>query len=116
MGTGSSKGNGASRQSDDDSLPRKLAGVCGRVCAACNAYEQGACPGCTSESGRTRRGERPVLACSIPVRELVHCGLCLEFPCQVFVSHTLPQEMARLYKALRRRAGIGTPAWLAEQQ
>jgi len=116
MGTGSSKGHGASRQSGGDSLPQTLAGVCGRICAVCHANQQGACCGCTSESGKARRGACPVLACCITVRELEHCGLCLDFPCQVFVSHAPAREIARLYKTLRRRADIGTPAWLVEQQ
>jgi hypothetical protein len=32
----------------------------------------------------------------------------------VFVSHARPVDVARLYKALRRRAALGTSAWLDE--
>jgi hypothetical protein len=116
MGTEPNKGRGASRQSGDDGLPEKLASICGRICTACNAYQQGTCCGCTPGSSTARHGECPVLACCTTVRQLEHCGLCLDFPCQVFVSHAPPREIARLYKALRRRADIGTSAWLDEQQ
>ena len=116
MGTESSNGHGASRRSGCGCLTRKLAAVCGRYCAACDTYRQNACCGCAYQLGRTCGGECPVFECCIAVRGLEHCGLCLDFPCQVFVSHAPPLEVARLYKALRRRADIGTPAWLGEQQ
>jgi len=65
--------------------------------------------------GHTRRGECPIFACCVEMRGLEHCGLCLDFPCQVFVSHAPPLDIAKLYRALGRRAEIGTAAWLAEQ-
>jgi hypothetical protein len=65
--------------------------------------------------GATRRGECPIFACCVEARGLEHCGLCLDFPCQVFVSHAAPLETARLIRALFRRAEIGTATWLAEQ-
>jgi hypothetical protein len=116
MGTESVKGHGASRQSKCDCLTRRLAAVCGRYCAVCDAYLEGTCCGCAYQLGRTRRGECPVFECCIAGRGLEHCGLCPDFPCQVFVSHAPPMEVARLYKALRSRASIGTAAWLDEQQ
>jgi hypothetical protein len=48
-------------------------------------------------------------------RGLEHCGLCADFPCQIFWGCAAPLEVARLYQALRRRAEIGTLAWLAER-
>ena len=118
MATESSRGQGALGQSECecDCLSRRLAAVCGRYCAACDACQDGSCCGCAYQLGRTRRGECPVFECCIVERGLEHCGLCLDFPCQVFVSHAPPLEVARLYKALRRRAEIGTPAWLDEQR
>ena len=116
MATESSRGHAVAGQSECDCLTRRLAAVCGRYCAACDACQEGSCCGCAYQLGRTRRGECPVFECCIVERGLEHCGLCLDFPCQVFVSHAPPLEVARLYKALRRRADIGTPAWLDEQQ
>jgi hypothetical protein len=49
-------------------------------------------------------------------RGLEHCGVCLDFPCQFFLSHTSAAEVARRYRALCRRAEIGTAAWLEEQE
>jgi hypothetical protein len=111
----SSREHGAKGEHGCDCLTRRLAAVCGRYCAACDACQDGYCCGCAYQLGRTRRGECPVFACCIVERGLEHCGLCPDFPCQVFVSHAPPLEVARLYKALRRRAEIGTPAWLDEQ-
>jgi len=96
-------------------LDRRFAAVCGRDCALCDAQQEGACFGCAYQLGCTRRGECPVFACCVAARGLEHCGLCLDFPCQVFVSHAAPLEVARLIRTLFRRAEIGTAAWLAEQ-
>ena len=99
-----------------DCQSRRLASVCGRYCGACDAYLGGTCCGCGYQLGKTRRGECPIFECCILLRGLEHCGLCMDFPCQVFVSHARPLDVARLYKALRRRADIGTSAWLDEQE
>jgi hypothetical protein len=47
---------------------------------------------------------------------LEHCGLCPDFPCQVFLSHAAPLDVARHYQALRQRAEIGTIAWLDQKE
>lgn len=96
-------------------LGRRLAAVCGRYCGTCNAYEDGICCGCGYQLGHTRQGECPVFQCCIGERGLEHCGLCLDFPCQVFVSHAPPLDVARRYRALRRRTEMGTGAWLDEE-
>lgn len=99
-----------------DCLRRRLAAVCGRHCGACDAYQDGSCCGCAYQLGKTRRGECPIFECCIVARGLEHCGLCLDFPCQVFVSHTRPLDVARQYETLRHRAELGTTAWLDEQE
>jgi len=66
-------------------------------------------------AGLTCRGECTLFQCCVCQRGLEHCGLCQDFPCQVFLSHARPLDVARRYKALLRRAEIGTAAWLAEQ-
>jgi hypothetical protein len=98
-----------------DCLRRRLAAICGRYCGTCTAYEDGSCCGCGYQLGQTCRGECPLFQCCIIDRGLEHCGLCPDFPCQVFVSHASPLEVARRYRALRRRAEIGTIAWLDEE-
>jgi hypothetical protein len=99
---------------DSPCLERKLAAVCGRYCGACDAYQAGLCCGCGYELGRTRRGECAVFQCCILERGLEHCGLCVDFPCQVFVSNAPPVDVVRCYSALRLRAEVGTSAWLDE--
>ena len=101
---------------DCECLRRKLAAVCGRYCGACEAYQRGSCCGCGYQLGQTPRGECAVFQCCIVERGLEHCGLCIDFPCQVFVSQAVPLDVARYYKALRRRAEIGTIAWLDEYE
>jgi hypothetical protein len=97
-------------------LKRRAAAVCGRYCCGCDAYLGDACCGCGYQLGQTCQGECAIFQCCIIERGLEHCGLCLDFPCQVFVSHAQPLDVACLYKALRRRAEIGTVAWLEEQE
>ena len=99
-----------------DCMKRKLAAVCGRYCGGCDAFVEGTCCGCGYQLGRTRRGECRVFHCCVVDRGLEHCGLCIDAPCQVFLSHTTPIEVALYYKALRRRAEIGTVAWLDERE
>jgi hypothetical protein len=102
--------------SNCECLKRKAAAVCGRYCAACDAYLDSSCCGCGYQLGQTCKGECAIFRCCIVERGLEHCGLCIDFPCQVFVGHAPPLDVARLYKALRRRAQIGTAAWLDEQE
>ena len=97
-------------------MKRKQAAVCGTYCGDCDAYLDRICCGCGYQLGHTRRGECAIFRCCVVERGLEHCGLCMDFPCQVFVSHAAPADVARRYKALRRRAEIGTIAWLAEQE
>lgn len=97
-------------------LDRRFAAVCGRYCATCDACQGGSCRGCAYQLGSTRRGECPIFACCVETRGLEHCGLCVDFPCQVFVRHARPLDIAKLYRALTRRAEIGTAAWLVEQK
>jgi hypothetical protein len=92
-----------------------LAAVCGRFCGACDALQAGTCCGCGYQLGKTRRGDCALFQCCIVEQGLEHCGLCPDLPCQVFVGQDPPLDVAQRYRALRRRAEIGTIAWLDEQ-
>lgn len=94
---------------------RRLAAVCGRYCGDCDALQEGLCCGCGYELGQTRRGECTLFQCCVVGQGLEHCGLCPDLPCHVFLSHAVPQVTARRYRALCRRAEVGTAAWLDEQ-
>lgn len=97
-------------------LRRKAAAVCGRYCCACDDFQDGDCCGCGYQLGQTSAGECAVFRCCVMERGLEHCGLCVDFPCQVFVSQAAPLDVTRLYKALQRRVELGTEAWLDEQE
>ena len=97
-------------------VERRRAAVCGCYCGDCDPYRENDCCGCGYSLGQARRGECAVFQCCIMERGLEHCGLCLDFPCQVYLSHAPPLDVARHYQALRRRAEIGTIPWLDEQE
>lgn len=97
-------------------MKRIRAAVCGYYCADCDAYQDETCCGCGYSLGQTCRGECTLFQCCVVERGLEHCGRCLDFPCQFFVSHASAPEVARRYRALCRRTEIGTAAWLEEQE
>jgi hypothetical protein len=99
-----------------DCMERRQAAVCGRYCGGCEPYVEGRCCGCGYQLGLTCRGECVVFQCCVCQRGLEHCGLCQDFPCEVFLALAEPLEVARRYRALLRRAEIGTAAWIAEQR
>jgi len=101
--------------SQGDCLLSAVAAACGCNCELCAAYQAGHCRGCGQQRGQTRRGECAIFQCCIVKQGLEHCGLCLDFPCQVFMSQAHPLDVARRYRAVCRRTEIGTAAWLAEQ-
>ena len=94
---------------------RKEAAVCGYYCGACDSLLEGECCGCGYELGETSHGECPIFLCCVVERGLAHCGLCMDFPCQLFLGHASPVEVARRFRELCRRAEIGTTAWLEVQ-
>jgi hypothetical protein len=112
-------------------LKRRQAAVCGNHCGQCDAYLANTCCGCGYQLGLTGRpapagesepswpkgagSECAIFRCCVGERGLEHCGLCPDFPCQLFLSHSAPLDVARRYRALLRRAEIGTVAWLDEQ-
>ena len=98
---------------------RCLAAVCGLYCGTCEAYgigEPETCRGCAYQLGLATDGECYVFQCCIVERGLEHCGLCPDFPCQLFLSSAEPIEVNRRYRALLRRVEIGTEAWIEEQE
>jgi hypothetical protein len=99
-----------------DCMRRKLAAVCGRYCGECEAYQSGLCCGCGYQLGQTRRGDCAIFRCCVVERGLEHCGICLDFPCQMFVSHASPLHIAQRYRALCNRAEMGTTAWLNREE
>lgn len=93
---------------------RRMSAPCGHYCGSCDRVQGGECCGCGYQLGYTRRGACAVYECCVVERGLEHCGLCLDFPCQTFLGHAAPLTVGRRYRALCRRAEIGTQAWLRE--
>jgi hypothetical protein len=98
---------------------RRLAAVCGLYCGTCEICEteaSGTCRACAYQLGLASDGECRVFVCCVVARGLEHCGLCADFPCQLFLSSADPMEVQRRYRALLRRVEVGTEAWIEEQE
>jgi hypothetical protein len=91
-----------------------LAGFCGDYCCKCPNFG-GECGGCVPADHMDCR----FVACCLE-RGLEHCGLCEEFPCRrlrEFVPDDRPGcEPGYHILELRKRASIGTAAWLESQR
>lgn len=74
------------------------------------------CRGCAYQLGLTRHGECAIFQCCVAERGLEHCGLCPDFPCDVFRDSLPADELECRVRALRQRAAKGTDEWLAEGQ
>ncbi|MGD8397404.1 MAG: DUF3795 domain-containing protein [Anaerolineae bacterium] len=99
-----------------DGCRRRLAAVCGRYCGRCEAYLAGTCLGCGYCLGCGQRGDCPLFLCCVVKRGEAHCGVCKDFPCELYLSHAPPDVVAIHHRALLRRVEIGTDAWLDEQE
>lgn len=97
---------------------RRLAAVCGLYCGTCEGFaaEGGTCRGCAYQLGLAVDGECQIFQCCVVERGLEHCGLCVDFPCQLFLSSAGPMEVQRRYRSLLRRAEVGTDVWIEEQE
>ena len=95
---------------------RFLAGVCGKYCGTCDLYALGECRGCAYQLGLTKHGECAIFQCCIVEHGLEHCGLCDNFPCQIF-SRSASQDAIQLrLEALSCRSQKGTDQWLAQEK
>ena len=80
---------------------------CGTYCKNCLAYNE-KCKGCTETEGkpfyskRENREKCPVFECASKTG-VVHCGLCEEFPCHVFLDC---YSRRRGVDTVLRRAGL----------
>jgi Protein of unknown function (DUF3795) len=105
-----------------------LAVICGLYCGDCE-FLDGQCAGCSEVGGKPfwtaelEGGICPLYECCINQKELEHCGLCGELPCEKFLSLRDPslsdeeakRALVERQRALKRRAEVGTAAWLSER-
>ena len=83
---------------------------CGLLCGECRFHAEGGCQGCVNIE-TPFWGACPVKSCC-ESKELVHCGLCREFPCQQLTGFAFDAaegdngrriEQCRLWREQRER-------------
>ncbi len=103
------------------------AAACGFYCGSC-VHITTLCKGCAASEGQPfwasamPGGVCPLFDCCRNAKGLEHCGLCPQLPCATFLELRDPslgdeefkESLERRICNLRRRAEIGTEAWLEE--
>ncbi|MCW4034196.1 MAG: DUF3795 domain-containing protein [Candidatus Bathyarchaeota archaeon] len=106
-----------------------LAAVCGLYCGNCEHLET-KCQGCGQQKGKPFWTKLmnveacPLYNCCVNTKQLEHCGLCSELPCQTFNElrdPSLSDEEAQKALVARRnelvqRKKVGTENWLKQKQ
>lgn len=94
-------------------MDEKLLAPCGIHCGVCPYFTKERtpyCPGCDALKGRPFWGECKLYTCAAD-HEVEHCGLCTEFPCDLFVNQYDPEHgqssafMRAGLLAYRKKAG-----------
>lgn len=108
---------------------KNLVAPCGLYCGTCE-YLGEQCQGCGHQEGKPFWTVRmnvevcPLYGCCIDKKQLEHCGLCDELPCETFTSLHDPslspeeakQSILSRQNELMRRKEIGTEKWLEEKE
>ncbi|TXT58159.1 MAG: hypothetical protein BAJALOKI2v1_430026 [Promethearchaeota archaeon] len=98
----------------------EIAAPCGIICDPCPFYleeKEIKCEGCLKNKGDIFWGECKIAKCAIE-KEMEHCGLCVEFPCERIISQYDPNKPKGEQEAIFRvgqlaiRKKIGTKEWL----
>ena len=82
-----------------------LMAPCGTHCGFCVYYKQERlprCSGCGAQKGHPFWGDCKLYACARE-HDVEHCGLCNEFPCELFVNQYDPEHGQ---KSVFIRAGL----------
>ena len=102
-----------------------LASPCGIYCGDCEHIGQ-KCQGCGKVEGKPYWTKQygvevcPLYDCCSNMKQLEHCGMCTDFPCEIFSSLRDPslsdedaeQALTKRKRELRLRKEIGTEEWL----
>lgn len=108
---------------------KNLAPVCGLYCGNCE-YLGEKCQGCGNVQGKPFWTTQmkievcPLYDCCINKKQLEHCGMCDELPCETFKAFhdpALSEKEAKKVVLVRqnellKRKKIGTEKWLQEQE
>jgi hypothetical protein len=106
---------------------KNYAPVCGIYCGSCN-FLGDRCKGCGYVNGKPFWTEKipsgvcPLHDCCHNKKHLEHCGLCEEFPCEIFLQLRDPgmsdnefeKSLKERKRSLKRRTEVGTEKWLLE--
>ncbi len=99
-------------------LDKKLLAPCGTFCGLCPYFEKKRtphCSGCGNHKGHPFWGECKVYACATK-HEIEHCGLCRDFPCDLFIEQFDPEhgQKSAIFRAglLAYRKKAGTEKYL----
>ncbi len=65
--------------------------MCGLDCRNCGWRIRVGCPGCKAAMGHMSYGNCAVALCCID-KEIDHCGLCAEFPCELLNRFAFDKE------------------------
>ena len=107
---------------------KNLAPVCGLYCGGCEYYKK-TCVGCGNVKGKPfwttlmKVETCPLYDCCINKKQLEHCGLCEELPCETFNKFHDPslspeeakQAVLKRQNELIKRKEISTENWLEEK-
>ncbi|MEW6095809.1 MAG: DUF3795 domain-containing protein [bacterium] len=105
---------------------KNLAPICGLYYGTCEYFEKQQCQGCGNVNGKPFWTTQmkvevcPLYDCCVNKKQLEHCGLCDELPCQTFTGFydpSLSEEEAKKAVSARqqellKRKEIGTEKWL----
>ena len=106
---------------------KNYAPVCGIYCGDCE-YLGKQCKGCGNVKGKpfwtaqVPGGICPIYDCCINQKQIEHCGMCDDLPCDIFLELRDPginddefeKSLSERRKNLIRRKEIGTENWLSE--
>ncbi|UCH30958.1 MAG: DUF3795 domain-containing protein [Candidatus Bathyarchaeota archaeon] len=90
-----------------------LLAPCGTYCGSCAYYKKERkpnCLGCGTHSGHPFWGDCKLYACARD-HHVQHCGLCKEFPCDLFINQYDPEHGQKSaftragFLAYRKKAG-----------
>lgn len=65
---------------------------CGMICSECSRREEFGCSGC-NEMSSGYWGEKCEIKECCEAKKLEHCGLCLDFPCEMLREITYDEEL-----------------------
>jgi len=108
---------------------KNLAAVCGLFCSACEHLGT-KCGGCDNQQGKpfwtaTINVEScPLYKRCVNTKQLEHCGLCRELPCESFLllgdpnlsTEEVEKAVVARQSDLLQRKEVGTEQWLKEKE